>query len=78
MYFEIVDSIKSIELIATGRGIRALARMRRLYGLGRWRKLKGVAKVRLANGHMRLAEVHWYESHGIGRRAMKIKRFLDD
>ena len=29
------------------------------------------------NGMTRLAEVHWYEAHGIGRKKMKIKRFLD-
>ena len=23
------------------------------------------------------AEVHWYEAHAIGRKKMKIKRFLD-
>ena len=32
--------------------------------------------VRVANGETRNAEVHWYEAHGIGRRKMKIKRFL--
>jgi hypothetical protein len=38
--------------------------------------LKGLARVRLANGQVRVAEVHWYEAHGIGRKKMKIKRFL--
>jgi hypothetical protein len=33
--------------------------------------------VRLEVGRMRLAEVHWYEAHGIGKRQMKIKRYLD-
>jgi len=33
--------------------------------------------VLLDNGHSRLAEIHWYEAHGIGKRKMKIKRFLD-
>jgi hypothetical protein len=23
------------------------------------------------------AEVHWYEGHGVGRKGLKIKRFLD-
>jgi hypothetical protein len=48
-----------------------------MYGEGRWRKLKGVAKVRLFDGTIRKAEVHWYEAHGIGKRKLKIKRFLD-
>ena len=52
-------------------------RLRRQYGDGRWRKLKGVAGVRLTNGSLRWAEVHWYEAHGIGKKKMKIKRFLD-
>ncbi|GKS66398.1 hypothetical protein YTPLAS72_37020 [Nitrospira sp.] len=52
-------------------------RLRRKYGAGRWKKLKGHAEVRLADGRIRLAEVHWYEAHAIGRTHMKIKRFLD-
>jgi hypothetical protein len=47
------------------------------YGRGRWRKLKGLATVRLVNGMVRRAEVHWFEAHGIGRRKMRIKRYLD-
>ena len=31
----------------------------------------------LASGRIRLAELHWYEAHGTGRRKLKIKRFLD-
>ena len=65
------------ELIAVGRGISTLARLRKRYGSGRWRKLKGEARIRLANGHIRRAETHWYEAHGVGRRGLKIKRFLD-
>jgi len=38
---------------------------------------EGMATVRLASGSIRLAEVHWYEAHGVGRTGMKIKRFLD-
>ena len=51
-------------------------RLRRQFGLGHWRKLKGIARVRAAGGATRKAEVHWYEAHGIGRKKMKIKRFL--
>ncbi len=51
--------------------------LRRRFGKGRWRKLKGVAQVRLADGTIRLAEVHWFEAHGIGKRFMRIKRYLD-
>jgi len=77
MYFEIVAGITDIAVIASGRGIHDLARLQRKYGKGRWRKLKGRASVRLANGVVRLAEIHWYEAHGIGRKRLKIKQFLD-
>jgi len=67
MNFEIISEITDIETIAVGTKIRELARLRRKYGAGRWRKLKGVAQVRLSSGRIRLAELHWYEAHGIGR-----------
>jgi len=77
MYFEIVGQIASIERIAVGTSIRQLARLRRRYGRGRWRKLKGIAMVRLEDGELRRAEIHWYEAHGVGRVRHKIKRFID-
>lgn len=77
MNFEIIGTIEDIEIIAVGRSIRDLARLRRQYGAGRWRKLKGTATVRLANGRICKAEVHWYEAHGIGRKKFKIKRYLE-
>ncbi len=66
MRFEIIDTIENIETIAVGGRIREIMRLRKHYGFGRWRKLKGVARVRLASGSVRSAEVHWYETHGIG------------
>lgn len=77
MHFEIVGEITNVKTIAVGRGIRDLVRLRKRHGPGRWRKLKGVATVRLASGRITRAEIHWYEAHGVGRRRMKIKRFLD-
>lgn len=77
MGFAIVSEITDIEIIAAGTAIRDLPRLRRLYGTGRWRKLKGVAQVRLRSGRVREAEVHWYEAHGIGRKEIKRKRYLD-
>jgi hypothetical protein len=77
MYFEILGEITEITLIASGHGIRRLRFLRKQYGGRNWRKLKGRASVQLAGGAVRQAEVHWYEAHGIGRRAWKIKRFLD-
>jgi len=32
--------------------------------------------VRLADGTMRIAEIHWYEASGIGKKEFKLKRFL--
>lgn len=72
MHFELVSEIENVLTIAVIRSVRALKRLRRIYGAGRWRKLKGTANVRLSNGNVRLAEVHWYEAHGIGRRGMKV------
>ena len=65
-----------VETIATGSGIRELSRLRKIYGRGWWRKRKGVARVKLEDGDIVLAEVHWYEATGIGKREFKIKRFL--
>lgn len=73
MDFEILSEIEVIETIASGNGIRELNRLRKWYGPGRWRKLKGIATVRLKNGTIRTAEVHWYETHGIGKREFKLK-----
>lgn len=76
-HFEIVGTITDIETIAIGKSIRILPLLRKQYGKGRWRKLKGVATVRLADSTTRRAEVHWFEAHGIGKRKMRIKCFLD-
>jgi hypothetical protein len=77
MPFEIVGEITRIETIALGKSIRDLQRLRRMYGRGRWRKVKGVALVRLRSGTIRQAELHWYEAHGIGRKEIKRKRYVD-
>lgn len=76
MYFEILGKIANIETFAVGSSIREIDRLRKLYGQGRWRKRKGVARVRLDDGSEHLAEVHWYEATGIGKKEFKIKRFL--
>jgi hypothetical protein len=71
--FQIIGPLHGVETIAAGRAIRQLRRLNRRYGKGRWRKRKGLATVRLLDGTVRRAEVHWYEAHGIGRRETKIK-----
>ena len=72
----VIGGILDIAVIAIGGGIRDLDRLERRYGKGRWRKLKGLARVRLPDGTVIAAEVHWYEAHGIGRRELKIKRLV--
>ena len=73
MDFEVLGPLRDVTTIASGRAIRELRRLRRRYGKGRWRKRKGWASVRLLDGTVHRAELHWYEAHGVGRREMKIK-----
>lgn len=77
MGFTIIGPLTDVETIATGRGIRELKRLQKRHGRSRWRKRKGIARVRLADDTIRLAELHWYEATGIGRKEFKIKRYLD-
>jgi hypothetical protein len=76
VFFKILGRILDVETIASGKGIREIRRLRKVYGGRYWRKLKGTATVKLADGTMCYAEVHWYEAHGVGARELKIKRIL--
>lgn len=75
--FEIISDITNVEVIAIGKSIRDLERLREQYGDGRWRKMKGIATIQLPNGHVRKAEIHWYEAQGVGRKEYKRKRYLE-
>ena len=77
VFFEICGQIAEVETFAAGKSIRELPRLRKTYGSGRWRKRKGFADVRLSNGRIRRAELHWYEASGIGKKEIKLKRFVD-
>jgi len=77
MDFEIISEIRQPETFSRGSGIRELPRLRKIHGLGNWRKRKGYATVRLSDGSVREAEIHWYEASGIGKREFKIKRYTD-
>lgn len=77
MDFEILGAIFETETLAIDSGIREVRRLRRIYGKGRWRKRKGVAIVRLSDGTIRRAEIHWYEASGIGKFEFKIKNYVD-
>jgi hypothetical protein len=75
--FRIIGKIEEVETIAVGRSIRILPLLTKKYGNGRWRKLKGIATIeRISTGKVGVAEIHWYEAHGIGRRDGKIKRWI--
>ena len=76
MHFGIVGPITEIETFAVGSAIREIARLQKVYGKARWRKRKGIGKVRLPDGSVHLAELHWYEANRIGRKEYKIKRLL--
>ena len=72
--FEILSEIRERETIATGRRVYIRRYLERTHGRGRWRKMKGLATVRLADGTICDAEIHWFEAHGVGRKDFKIKR----
>jgi hypothetical protein len=65
------------QTMAAGSAIRDIRRLRKTYGLGLWRKRKGHARVRLEDGTICRAEIHWYEAHGVGKKELKLKRRLE-
>ena len=73
MIFDILDEIAEIETIAKGSGIRELNRLRKCYEPGNWKKMKGIARIRFSSGKIKLAELHWYEAHGIGKKKLNVK-----
>ncbi len=77
MDFIISGNIHKIQNIATGRGIRELKRLNRFYGEANWRKRKGIAEIKLSDGTVKIAELHWYEGHGKGKKEIKIKKYLE-
>ena len=77
MRFEILGDIEDFETFAAGSGIRELRRLQKVYGKGRWRRRKGNARVRLPDGVILFAEIHWYAASGIGKKEFKIKRYLE-
>jgi len=77
MDFEIIGEIQWIETIASGHSIHELRRLNRVYGKTNWKKCKGIAKISLKDGAVKLAELHWYEGHGKGKKEMKIKKYLE-
>ena len=69
--FDILEEIAHVETIVVGKRIRELPRLEKQYGSGRWRKMKGEAKIRLRNGRVVRAELHWYKAQGIGKNSLR-------
>jgi hypothetical protein len=78
MWFELLGPITDIETIVVGSSIREIDRLRKRYGAGGWRKRKGLGKIRLADGTIWEAELHWYEAHGIGRKEIRVKHLWEE
>ena len=78
MKFELIGFPTEVKIIGAGLGVRIRSYLRKAYGQGRWRKMKGLGTVRLPNGSLRRVELHCYEAHGIGKRDLKIKRYVDE
>ena len=66
MAFQLAGPITNVEVIAAGPGVRIRSYLRKAYGPG----------LKLPNGALRLVELCCYEARGIGKRDMKIKRYL--
>lgn len=75
---EILSEIRNKEVIAKGSSVKIRKRLEKLYGDGNWKKMKGIAKVRLSDGSVKLAEIHWFEAHGIGKKNIKVKYYLGE
>ncbi|MGI9316564.1 MAG: hypothetical protein ACR2QW_04450 [bacterium] len=76
MHFKLVSEFWNEETFAKGQGIRDRKRLMKVYGLGHWRKRKGFAQIELEDGSRHLAELHWYEAAGIGKKEIKVKRLI--
>lgn len=44
---------------------------------GSMAKTQGEAVIKLPDGTLHKAELHWYEAAGVGKFEFKIKRYLD-
>jgi hypothetical protein len=75
--FRLISQLESVETIAEGNAVRDLHRLNKAYGRAHWRKRKGIGMIELENGSIRRAELHWYEAHGLGRKELKFKHYVD-
>ena len=77
MQFEAVGEITDVEPIATGKGVRVRQLLVKRFGRGDWRKLKGIGRVRMEDGTVRVGRATLVRGSWLGRKKMRIKRFLD-
>ncbi|MFZ4662484.1 MAG: hypothetical protein ACOYNY_36080 [Caldilineaceae bacterium] len=84
MGFEVLSEISDVETFARGPGVRIRHYLNATYAGGRlmrWRHCKGVALIKwltpLKYGKVELAEIHWFEAHGIGRVYFTYKKGLE-
>lgn len=75
---EIVSPIQNKEVIARGTSVKIRGRLKKLYGGRNWIKMKGIARVKLSDNSVKMAEIHWFEAHGIGKKNIKVKYYLGD
>jgi len=75
--FRLLSALSAIELIAEGRHVKIREFLGRQYGGRNWRKMKGIARVEKDDGWIGMAEIHWFEAHGVGKVQWKIKRQLE-
>ena len=75
---EILSEIRNEEVIAKGAAVKIRKQLEKLYGHGNWKKMKGIADVRLADGSVKQAEIHWFEAHGIGKKNIKVKYYVGE
>jgi hypothetical protein len=76
MDFEVLDEPTDVETIAKGRAVANCHDFGSCMAKGA-RKMKGLTRIRLKDGRVRWAELHWYEAHGIGKKEFKRKRYID-
>ncbi|MGH9521701.1 MAG: hypothetical protein ACRD3E_04125 [Terriglobales bacterium] len=74
--FQIIGAMRAVEVIAAGKSVRKRRILSRKYGRGQWPKMKGIAEVQYPDGKVWIAEIHWFEAHGVGKRDFKVKRDL--
>jgi len=66
-----------VETIAAGASIREIRILRKKLWCGEVAEKEGHRANKTSKCILCVAEIHWYEAHGIGRVKYKIKRVLN-